>query len=92
MHVCECVADWPAAGGPDRYLIFSAALRGPAAITILNLVLGMVLLWSSLPGVLLMIVAGLVGLVFASNFQDKSTTERKRLSELNTNYHSSVFD
>lgn len=85
MHECECVADWPAAGGPDRYLIFSPALRGPAAISILNLMLGMVLLWSSLPGVLLMIVAGLVGLVFARNFQDKSRTERKRLSELNTN-------
>lgn len=72
MCVCECVADWPAAGGPDRYLIFSPALRGPAAITILNLALRMVLLWSSLPGVLLMIVGGLVGLAFARNFQIKA--------------------
>jgi len=66
------LADWPAAGGHDRYLIFPPALRGPAAITILNLTRGMVLLWCSLPGVLLMIVAGLVGLAFAINFQIKA--------------------
>lgn len=51
------MADWPAAGGPDRYLICSPALRGPAAITILSLTLGMVLLRSSLPDVLLMIMS-----------------------------------
>lgn len=40
-NVCECVADWPAAGGLDGYLICSPALRGPAAVTILAVMLGL---------------------------------------------------
>lgn len=68
--MCVRVADWPAAGGSDRYLICSPALRGPAAITALTLSLGPVLLWSRLPGVLLMShIAGLVASLLQRAFR-----------------------